>query len=167
MRIGQNAFIDTEWQDGNRRGPLPIEEEFLRRRRPMLKTLSLVGAALAMTAGAVVPLAPAQAQRYGYDQSYRDGYSRDGYSRDGYNGYDRSYRGSDRSYRGYNRSYRARQKCNDGDGGTIVGAIAGGLLGNTVAGRGDRTLGTILGAGVGALAGRAIDRSDRPGYCRR
>jgi uncharacterized protein YcfJ len=125
----------------------------------MLKTLSLVGAALALTAGAVVPLAPAQAQRYGYDQSYRDGYNR--------NGYDRSYRGSDRSYRGYNRSYRARQKCNDGDGGTIVGAIAGGLLGNGIAGRGDRTVGTILGAGVGALAGRAIDRSDRPGYCRR
>ena len=128
----------------------------------MLKTLSLVGAALAMTAGAVVPLAPAQAQRYGYDRSYGDGYNRDGYS-----GYDRSYRGYDRNYRGYNRSYRARQKCNDGDGGTIVGAIAGGLLGNTVAGRGDRTIGTILGAGVGALAGRAIDRSDRPGYCRR
>ena len=128
----------------------------------MLKTLSLVGAALAMTAGAVVPLAPAQAQRYAYDQAYRDGYNRDGYS-----GYDRSYRGYDRSYRGYNRSYRARQKCNDGDGGTIVGAIAGGLLGNAVAGRGDRTIGTILGAGVGALAGRAIDRSDRPGYCRR
>ena len=129
----------------------------------MLKTLSLVGAALAMTAGAVVPLAPAQAQRYGYDRSYGDGYNRDGY----YSGYDRSYRGYDRSYRGYNRSYRARQKCNDGDGGTIVGAIAGGLLGNTVAGRGDRTIGTILGAGVGALAGRAIDSSDRLGYCRR
>lgn len=129
----------------------------------MMKTLSLVGAALAMTAGAVVPLAPAQAQRYGYDRSYSDGYNRGGY----YNGYDRSYRGYDRSYRGYDRGYRARQKCNDGDGGTIVGAIAGGLLGNTVAGRGDRTIGTILGAGVGALAGRAIDRSDRPGYCRR
>jgi hypothetical protein len=129
----------------------------------MMKTLSLVGAALAMTAGAVVPLAPAQAQRYGYDRSYNDGYNRGGY----YNGYDRSYRGYDRSYRGYDRGYRARQKCNDGDGGTIVGAIAGGLLGNGIAGRGDRTIGTILGAGVGALAGRAIDRSDRPGYCRR
>jgi len=129
----------------------------------MMKTLSLVGAALAMTAGAVVPIAPAQAQRYGYDRSYNDGYNRGGY----YNGYDRSYRGYDRSYRGYDRGYRARQKCNDGDGGTIVGAIAGGLLGNGIAGRGDRTIGTILGAGVGALAGRAIDRSDRPGYCRR
>ena len=126
----------------------------------MLKHLSLVGAALAMTAGAVVPLAPAQAQRYGYDRSYSDGYNRGGY----YNGYDRSYSGYHRSYRGYNYRYR---KCNDGDGGTIIGAIAGGLLGNTVAGRGDRTVGTILGAGVGALAGRAIDRSDRPGYCRR
>ena len=127
----------------------------------MLKTLSLVGAALAMTAGAVVPLAPAQAQRYGYDRSYGDGYNRDGYS-----GYDRSYRGYDRSYRGYNRSYRARQKCNDGDGGTIVGAIAGGLLGRTIDTRGDRALGTVLGAGAGALAGRAVERSDRPGYCR-
>jgi len=127
----------------------------------MLKQLSLVGAALAMTAGAIVPLAPAQAQ------SYRDGYNRGGY----YDGRDRSYRGYDRSYRGYDRSYRGynyrNRKCNDGDGGTIVGAIAGGLLGNTIAGRGDRTVGTILGAGVGALAGRAIDRSDRPGYCRR
>ena len=131
----------------------------------MLKHLSLVGAALAMTAGAIVPLAPAQAQRYAYGQSYRDGYNRGGYNGyNGYNGYDRSYRGYDRSYRGYNYRYR---KCNDGDGGTIVGAIAGGLLGNTIAGRGDRTVGSILGAGVGALAGRAIDRSDRPGYCRR
>jgi len=31
------------------------------------------------------------------------------------------------------------------------------LLGNGIAGRGDRTLGTILGGGAGALAGRAIE----------
>ena len=81
---------------------------------------------------------------------------------------DRGYYNDGRNYRGDNyRSYRARQKCNDGDGGTIVGAIAGGLLGRSVAGRGDHVLGTVLGAGAGALAGRAIDRSDRPGYCRR
>jgi hypothetical protein len=36
-----------------------------------------------------------------------------------------------------------------------------------VAGRGDRLLGTVLGAGAGALAGRAIDRSDDPRGCRR
>ncbi|VAV96601.1 hypothetical protein MNBD_ALPHA04-174, partial [hydrothermal vent metagenome] len=43
-------------------------------------------------------------------------------------------------------------------GGTIIGAIAGGLLGNEVARRGDKTVGTIIGGAAGALAGRAIDR---------
>jgi hypothetical protein len=129
----------------------------------MLKQLTLVGAALAMTAGAVVPVAPAAAQ------DYRGGYDyRDNGRYNGYNGYDRNYRGYDRTYRGYDQSYRYRgDKCRDGDGGTIVGAIAGGLLGNTVAGRGNRAVGTIIGGAVGALTGRAIDRSDRPGYCRR
>jgi uncharacterized protein YcfJ len=120
----------------------------------MFKKLTLAGAAIAMGAASLVPATPAFAQRYdrGY---YSDRYDR-GYSDR------RVYRGSDRSYR----NYRARQKCQDGDGGTIIGAIAGGLLGNSVAGRGDRTLGTVLGGAAGALAGRAIDRSDRPGYCR-
>ncbi len=122
----------------------------------MFKKLTLVGAALAMTATAIIPAAPAMAQSRAYRDAYRDGYNRDGYH---------TYRGYDRNYRNY-RNYRARQKCRDGDGGTIIGAIAGGFLGNTIAGRGDRTLGTVLGAGGGALAGRAIDRSDRPGYCR-
>jgi uncharacterized protein YcfJ len=115
----------------------------------MLKTLSLAAAALTMTAGAIVPVTPAAAQRYYGDR------------------YDRVYRGDRGYYRDDYRSYRMRQKCNDGDGGTIVGAIAGGLLGRGIAGRGDHVLGTVLGAGAGALAGRAIDRSDRPGYCRR
>ncbi len=120
----------------------------------MFKKLSLIGAALAMTGTALVPATQASAQgRY----EYRDdrGYHRDGY---------REYRRSDRRYQ--SRS-RAAEKCRDGDGGTIVGAIAGGLAGNAIAGRGDKTLGTILGGVVGALAGREIDRSDRPGYCRR
>lgn len=58
------------------------------------------------------------------------------------------------------RNYRPypNRRCNRGTGGTILGAIAGGLLGNAAAGRGDRGAGTIVGAGVGALAGRAIDR---------
>ena len=92
----------------------------------MLKTLSLAGAALAMTATALVPITPAVAQSRHYGER---GYDR-GYDR-GYRG-DRGYR-NERVYRGdrgyYNdRNYRARQKCNDGVGGTIVGAIAGGLL---------------------------------------
>jgi len=120
----------------------------------MLKTLSLAGAALAMTASAFVPIAPAAAQSryYGGDRGYNRGYD------------DRTYRGDNGYYR--DRGSRGRQKCKDGDGGTIIGAIAGGLLGRTIDTRGDRLLGTVLGAGAGALAGRAIDRSDRPGYCR-
>jgi outer membrane lipoprotein SlyB len=129
----------------------------------MFKKFTLVGAAFAMGATAMIPATPAMAQRY-------DG----GYSVDRYGNPNQEYRGSNRYqsrnvYQGRNRdyrNYRAAQKCADGDGGTIVGAIAGGLIGHQVAGRGDRTLGAILGGLGGALAGRAIDRSDRPGYCR-
>ena len=124
----------------------------------MFKKLSVAGAALAMTAGAIVPTAAADAHRTGYRHSHSRYADNSGQRY--YNGYSQ-----DRDYRRYN-SYRAQQKCADGDGGTIVGAIAGGLLGRTIDTRGNRLLGTVLGAGAGALAGRAIDRSDRPGYCR-
>lgn len=119
----------------------------------MFKNLTLSAATLAMAAGALLPATAADAQRYrgsSASRSYDDGY------------YGREYRGRDDYAR-----YRAREKCKDGDGGTIIGAIAGGLLGHGVAGRGDHVLGTVIGAAGGALAGRAIDRSDRPGYCRR
>ena len=125
----------------------------------MLKKLSLAGAAFAMGAAALVPATPAMAQRYD-----RGGY---GYNYDRYgNGYgyqNRGYRGQDRHYYN-NRSYN---RCKDGDGGTVIGAIAGGLAGHEIAGRrGDRTLGVILGGVVGAVAGRAIDKADAPRGCR-
>lgn len=44
--------------------------------------------------------------------------------------------------------------------GTVIGAIAGGVLGNQVAGNGARTEGTILGAGVGAVAGHEIAKNN-------
>lgn len=40
--------------------------------------------------------------------------------------------------------------------GALTGAALGGLAGNRIAGRGNRTVGTVLGAGAGALAGAAI-----------
>ncbi|MEW5684930.1 MAG: glycine zipper 2TM domain-containing protein [Pseudomonadota bacterium] len=43
--------------------------------------------------------------------------------------------------------------------GTVIGAVAGGLLGNQVAGNGARTEGTLVGAGVGAVAGHQIAKS--------
>jgi hypothetical protein len=130
----------------------------------MFKTFTLAASALALGATALVPAA-AEAQRYGsrYERGY-DGYQGGGYGNGGYRGDDRGYR----QYRGNDRRYNARSRrgC-DNTGGTIVGALAGGLLGHTIAGRGDRTLGAVLGAAGGGLAGNAIDKSDNPGYCRR
>jgi uncharacterized protein YcfJ len=40
--------------------------------------------------------------------------------------------------------------------GTVVGAVAGGLLGNALSHGGGKTGGTLLGAGAGAVAGHQI-----------
>lgn len=90
-----------------------------------------------------------------YDRRYNRRYDR--YSR--YGRYDRYDRRRDR------RSYYRSRRCDNGTGGTVIGAIAGGLLGNEVAGYGDKAVGTIIGAAVGGIAGRAIDKADDP--CRR
>lgn len=49
---------------------------------------------------------------------------------------------------------------NDSDRGKVIGALvgaaAGGVLGNRIAGSGNRTAGTLIGAGGGALAGMAV-----------
>jgi hypothetical protein len=133
-------------------------------------TLTALAAATAMTA---VPAAADAQPRGGY---YNDGYSSQSY-RGEYRG-DRQYRGdrryNSRSGRYYSRNngYYGRsngyygQRCRDkGTTGTIVGAIAGGLLGREIAKgdgyrsrRNDGTAGMIIGGAVGALAGRAIDR---------
>jgi uncharacterized protein YcfJ len=116
----------------------------------------------AAVAGAAMTAMPAAAQAQGrgyydgqrYGQTYRGQYDRrDRYDQRRHNRYDR-----------YDRRYRNHygQRCS-GSTGTILGAIAGGLLGRAIDGGRDRTVGTIVGAGAGALAGRAIDRSD----CRR
>ncbi|MFB0873329.1 MULTISPECIES: glycine zipper 2TM domain-containing protein [unclassified Sphingobium] len=70
----------------------------------------------------------------------------------------RQLRDNDEIYRDNDGRYYCKR--DDGTTGTIVGAIAGGVLGNVIAPGGSKTLGTILGAGGGALAGRAIDKND-------
>ena len=62
-----------------------------------------------------------------------------------------------RYWRGNDGRYRCRRS--DGTTGLLVGAGVGALLGNEIAGRGDKTLGAIVGGLGGAAAGRAIDRS--------
>jgi Glycine zipper 2TM domain len=109
-----------------------------------------IGIMSALAAATVVVPDSAHAQYRGGDPGYyhsAPGYS-DGYQREGYRD-----RGDERAY------YGQRHRCrSEGSTGTIIGAIAGGLLGNSVAGYGDRAAGTIIGGVGGALAGRAIDR---------
>lgn len=49
-------------------------------------------------------------------------------------------------------------KKSSGTTGMILGAVAGGLLGNVIDGGERRTLGTLVGAGGGALLGREIEQ---------
>lgn len=95
-----------------------------------------------------------------YDYNRRDprygGYDASRYYRDGRYYRTRTLGRNDRIYRGNNGRYYCRR--DDGTTGLIIGGLAGGALGNTVASGGSETLGTLLGAGVGALLGREIDR---------
>jgi hypothetical protein len=62
---------------------------------------------------------------------------------------------NDRVYRGGDGRYYCRRS--DGSTGLVIGAIAGGVLGNAIGGN---ALGTLLGAGGGALLGQSIDRGN-------
>lgn len=65
---------------------------------------------------------------------------------------------NDRIYRGPDGRYYCQR--DDGTTGLIIGAAAGGLLGNIVASGRSETVGTLIGAAGGALLGQAIDRGD-------
>lgn len=62
----------------------------------------------------------------------------------------------DRVYRGNDGKYYCRRS--DGTTGLIVGAAAGGLFGNIIAGGRSKTVGTLLGAVAGGALGSAADR---------
>lgn len=87
------------------------------------------------------------------------GYYADRYYRDDQSRYqERRLTRRDRIYRGQDGRYYCRRS--DGTTGLIVGAIAGGVLGNAIAPGGSEELGTVLGAIAGGLAGHAIDNAD-------
>ena len=54
-------------------------------------------------------------------------------------------------------------------GGAVIGGLAGGVIGNRVAGRGNRVVGTVVGGTLGAVAGGAIgsaaDRRSARDWC--
>jgi hypothetical protein len=128
-----------------------------------LKKIAL--AASVALAGTMLVPAAAQAG-HGYDDGYYQArHDNRGYRGDRYRPGDyyqgRGYRDRRYSRRDDRRDYRGRCR-DDGDGGTVIGGIAGALLGHEIAegrrGRGDGTAGAIIGGIAGALAGRAIDR---------
>ena len=130
----------------------------------MLKRIAL-STALAASALTALPAAAEAQSRYGYYDGYGNGYYQ-GYDRRAYN--QRYYNQRRYSQRYYNH-YGTR--CS-GSTGTIIGAIAGGLLGREISRSGNNgyygrrssgTTGAIIGGAIGALAGREIDR----GNCRR
>lgn len=88
---------------------------------------------------------------HGHDRGHDRGYDR-------YSDYGQPVYRNTRIWRGRDDRYYCRKE--DGTTGLLIGAAVGGLIGNEVAGRGDRTLGAILGAAGGALLGRQIDRSN-------
>lgn len=143
----------------------------------MLKKITLA-AAVAATSLTALPAAAEARNRDGYYDSsrYERSYRSDrGYRNNGYYGNNRSYRSDGYYGRNSNAGYynrrgyddRYRRSCS-GTTGTIVGGVAGALLGrevdrsgNSRYGRRDSgTTGAIIGGAIGALAGRAIDKSD-------
>ncbi|HEY1124476.1 MAG TPA: glycine zipper 2TM domain-containing protein [Sphingobium sp.] len=95
--------------------------------------------------------------RYGYNNRSRDGYYADRRERREARRA-RALAENDVIYRDNNGNYYCKRS--DGSTGTIVGAIAGGVLGNIIAPGGSKTLGTVLGAAGGAIAGNAIDKNN-------
>jgi hypothetical protein len=65
---------------------------------------------------------------------------------------------------GYHGPRGSFDPCRSSGTGAVIGAIAGGVIGNSVAGYGDGGLGTVIGAGLGAVTGTAIERRSRCGF---
>ncbi len=138
----------------------------------MLKSLTILAAPALLLGGLAAPanaavhtgssIAPAawadsSAEQYrGRANRYRPGDRY--YDRQAQRRYDR------RQERRYDRR-SANNRCDNGTGGAIIGAIAGGLVGNGVARYGDKTEGAIIGALAGGVLGNVIDKRDDP--CRR
>ena len=92
------------------------------------------------------------------DDRYHRGRGYGRYDRYGRYREPRKIRRGDRVWRGRDGRYYCKR--DNGTTGLIIGAGVGALLGREVDRRGDRTLGTVLGAVAGGLLGREIDRGD-------
>jgi len=87
---------------------------------------------------------------------YRDGHRHRVYDDRGRYAEPRRLRRGDRIWRGRDGRYYCRR--DNGTTGLVIGAGIGALLGRAVDTRGDRTVGTLLGGALGAVLGRELDR---------
>lgn len=95
-----------------------------------MRKLLLAFSAMTMVATTVaLPVTPAEAKK---QYKYREWRGKDG------------------------RTYCRRS---NGTTGLIVGGATGAVVGNSVAGRGDKLLGTVVGGVAGAFGGQAIDKT--------
>jgi uncharacterized protein YcfJ len=66
----------------------------------------------------------------------------------------------DYRYRGYNDDTQCQQRVNDNTvGGGLIGAGVGAIAGSQIAGRGNKTEGSVLGAVVGAVVGSQVGKN--------
>lgn len=105
---------------------------------------------------------------YGYRDRDRDPYVTDydaaRYYRDDPRYQERRLGANDEVYRGSDGRYYCKRS--DGTTGLIVGAAAGGILGNVLDGGRHRTGGTLLGGALGALLGRSVEQNQNQISCR-
>jgi hypothetical protein len=95
--------------------------------------------------------------RADYERRFATDYDASRHYRDDPRYTERRLNSNDEVYRGSDGRYYCKRS--DGTTGLIVGAAAGGLLGNVVDGGGNRLAGTLIGGALGALAGKSIDQS--------
>ncbi len=99
-----------------------------------------------------------------WDDRDEGGYDPAQYYRTGPRYQERVLAQDERIYRGRDGQYYCKRS--DGTTGLIVGAVAGGVLGNVIDGGHSRSVGTILGALVGGVVGQQVDANNQQVRCR-
>ena len=100
---------------------------------------------------------------YRGDDRDEGGYDPSRYYRSGPSYQPRTLSANDRVYAGTDGRYYCKRS--DGTTGLIIGAAGGGILGNVIDGGHSRGVGTLLGAGLGALLGRSVQQQNSSVQC--
>lgn len=123
----------------------------------LMGAITAVGIAATAPAQAGLPTAaPAASHDTLYKAEQANGYYRKKHDRRHYSSRDQRINRDTRIWRGDDGRYRCKK--DNGTTGLLIGGAVGGLAGHEIAGNGDKLLGTVIGAGAGALLGREIDR---------